>query len=143
MPGKTYMDLILAQENDLLDKILAEQKKFRAAVREKKWDILMDTISAINVLADNFNKVEGEREKLSQISSAFAKSSAPMLAQVRAKLLKSKAENSAIGDYVAITGAFIQGVMDSALPQSGSRVYSRDGSIVHSQPSSVVVNKIF
>jgi hypothetical protein len=96
------------------------------------------------MLADDFRKTESERESIIPKQTEEAKKAAmPLLAQVRGKLVKSKTENQALGDYITITRGFIQGVLDEAVPQSCSKVYSRSGKIVHSQPSSVVVNTLY
>jgi hypothetical protein len=131
---------VLVKENDILDKVLAQQAVLRASVRGKKWDTLMDTIEQINMLADEFKSAEEEREAVSGQEAADVM---PILAEVRGKLVRSKTENKALGDYITITRNFIQGVLDDAVPQSRSTVYARDGKIVHPQPSSVVVNTLY
>jgi hypothetical protein len=144
MAETTILEHILTKENVLLDKVLVEQSALRKAVNDKKWENLMDTISAINILADDFRKTESERQRLYDEESDEAKKAVmPLLARVRGKLVKSKTENQALGDYIKITRGFIQGVLDEAVPQSRSKVYSRSGKIVHSQPSSVVVNTLY
>ncbi|HAH61060.1 MAG TPA: hypothetical protein DCL73_03040 [Treponema sp.] len=144
MAEAATLEQILTKENELLDKVLVEQAELRKAVHDKKWEKLMETVSGINMLADDFRKAESERERITRKQTDEAKKAAmPLLAQVRGKLVKSKTENQALGDYITITRGFIQGVLDEAVPQSRSKVYSRSGKIVHSQPSSVVVNKLY
>lgn len=144
MAETTTLEQILSKENELLDKVLVEQAELRKAVHDKKWEKLMETVSNINMLADDFKKAESERERIARKQTEEAKKAAmPLLAQVRGKLVKSKTENQALGDYITITRGFIQGILDEAVPQSRSKVYSRSGKIVHSQPASVVVNTLY
>ena len=66
-----------------------------------------------------------------------------LLAKVRGKLVRCRTENKALGDYINITRNFVQGVIDHSLPQTRSKVYSRNGNIIQKQPHSVVVNTLF
>ncbi|MCK9169359.1 MAG: hypothetical protein M0P01_02985 [Treponema sp.] len=144
MADAAFLKQVLTKENELLDRVLVEQASLRKAVSDKKWENLMDTISTINMLADDFKKTETERECVfAQLSDEMKRKAMPLLAEVRGKLLKSRTENQALGDYITITRGFIQGILDEAVPQSRSKVYSRSGKIVHSQPSSVVVNTLY
>ena len=139
----TEMEKVLLRENEILDNVLAEQKKLREAVQSKTWDNLMDTIAAINMLTESFEKAEAERAVLeAQQTEDMKKRTLPILSEVRGKLVKSKTENKTLGSYISIMREFIQGVIDKALPQSRSTVYSRNGSIVHAKPNSVVVNTL-
>lgn len=144
MAENTKLEQILTRENTLLDTVLGHQAELRKAVREKKWETLMDTVSSINACADEFKSMEAEREALYQSADAGSRKAVqPLLAAVRGKLVRSKSENGALDDYISITRGFIQGVLDQAVPQSRSTVYSRKGTIVHPQPSSVVVNTLY
>ncbi len=144
MTGTTSLEKILVRENELLDELLTEQAALREALHDKKWDNLIDTISSINMLADDFKKAESERELLEAGESAEEKKTVmPLLAQVRGKLVKSKIENQVLQDYLTIVRGFIQGVLDEVVPQGRNTVYSRCGKIVHSRPSSVVVNTLY
>ena len=139
----TEMEKVLLHENEILDNVLSEQKKLREAVQGKTWDKLMDTIAAINMLTESFEKAEAERVVLeARQTDEMKKATMPVRAEVRGKLVKSKTENKALGSYISIMREFIQGVIDEALPQSRSTVYSQNGSIVHAKPKSVVVNTL-
>jgi FlgN protein. len=144
MAETTELERILLKEDVLLDAILVQQAALRSAVHEKKWERLMETISAVNRLADDFKQTEAERECIAKNADPEVQRAVmPLLARVRGKLVKSQTENRSLGDYIAITRGFIQGVLDEAVPQSRSKVYSRSGKIVHSRPSSVVVNTLY
>lgn len=144
MTGATALEKILVRENELLDELLAEQAALRESLHDKKWDNLIDTISSINMLADDFKKAESERELLEAGESAEGKKAVmPLLAQVRGKLVRSKIENQVLQDYLGIVRGFIEGVLDQVVPQGRNKVYSRSGKIVHSRPSSVVVNTLY
>lgn len=140
------LEKILTAENETLDKILEKQKELRGAVKEKKWEHLMDTTAAIDALSDTFVKAEEERHAFSE-KMYFAKKTQSenekhLLAQVRKKLLESKIMNKSLGEYISITRGFVQGVIDEALPQSRTPVYSRTGNIIRKKPLSVVVNTV-
>ena len=77
------------------------------------------------------------------IKSAELKSFSEKITNLRSKLLKCKIENQALTKYVNITKEFIQGIVENALPQTGSKVYSNKGKILHPQPQSVVVDLSF
>jgi hypothetical protein len=144
MTGTTALDKILVRENELLDKLLSEQAALRESLHDKKWDNLIDTISSINMLADDFKKAESERELLEAEETGEEKKAVmPLLAQVRGKLVRSKIENQVLQDYLGIVRGFIEGVLDQVVPQGRNTVYSRSGKIVHSRPSSVVVNTLY
>jgi len=59
---------------------------------------------------------------------------------MRSKLTKSKVENQALSKYLSITRGFVQGVIDTVIPQN--KVYTKKG-VVQSQPQSVVLNELF
>ena len=62
------------------------------------------------------------------------------LGSMRSKLTKSKVENQALSKYLSITRGFVQGVIDTVIPQN--KVYTKKG-VVQSQPQSVVLNELF
>jgi hypothetical protein len=144
MTGTTALEKILVRENDLLDELLIKQAALREALHDKRWDNLIETISSINMLADDFKEAESQRELLEAEETEEEKKAAmPLLAQVRGKLVRSKIENQVQQDYLTIVRGFIQGVLDEVVPQGRNKIYSRSGKIVHSRPSSVVVNTLY
>lgn len=133
---------ILEKENSLLDEVLVLQQDLRNAVNEKDWTKLMSVISSINLKMDSFNHLDEEREKCAA-SQKDDSEILNLLSEVRGKLVRTRTENKALGDYINITRNFVQGIIDTALPQSRAKVYSRSGSIVRNQPQSVVVNQLY
>lgn len=135
---------ILDEEEKVLDSMTEKQKLLRASVTEKNWESLLSIISEINLLSDLFQKIDAERDVIQ--SNATTKELKPyfeQLGRLRSKLLKCKLENKALGEYVNTACGFIKEFVEKALPQSRSRVYSRNGQIVQPQPQSVVVNMSF
>ena len=63
------------------------------------------------------------------------------LGGLRAKLLRCRTETRALGEYIAVTKNFIQGIIDEALPQSTNRTYTKQG-FVRRQPQSVVLDRL-
>ena len=145
MKGVTNnFDVVLQEEEKILDELVLNQNQLRKSVTEKNWEELTKKINVINTLSNNFLEVDSKREamqdmmKIDEIKPYFER-----LGVMRAKLLKCKIENEALSKYVNITKNFIQGVVDNALPQSGNKVYSKDGKIVQPQPQSIVVSLDF
>lgn len=135
---------ILNQEDLILDSLTEKQALLRKAVTSKSWENLTSLIEEINHIYEDFNEKDSEREVMQDmVESKELKAFAPKIAVLRSKLLKCKIENQAITKYVNITREFIQGIVENALPQSGSKVYSSNGMIVQPQPQSVVVNLSF
>ena len=144
MENMTEFESILTEEEKILDELVKNQNMLRKAVSEKNWENLTKIITNINTISNNFLDVDTEREllqdmmKIDEIKPYFER-----LGAMRAKLLKCKIENQALSKYVNITRNFIQGVVEEALPQSGNKVYSKNGKIVQPQPQSVVLNLDF
>ena len=142
--NKMDFEQILVKEEGILDELVKAQNQLRKAVTEKNWESLTKIINTINTVSGNFLEADAEREdiqdmmKMDEVKPYFER-----LGNMRAKLLKCKIENQALSKYVNITKNFIQGVVDNALPQSGNKVYSKNGKIVQPQPQSVVLNLDF
>ena len=144
MADISEMERLLLRENEILDGMLAQQSALRTAVLQKKWDGVLESISAITKLTEAFEETEKARNALSAARSDEArKASLPLLTQVRGKLVKSKTANKTLGNYIAVARDFIQSVLDEAFPQSGATVYSKAGKIMRAKPSSVVVNTLY
>ena len=144
MADISEMERLLLRENEILDSMLAQQSALRTAVLQKKWDGVLESISAITKLTEAFEETEKARNALSAARSDEAKkASLPLLTQVRGKLVKSKTANRTLGNYIAVARDFIQSVLDEAFPQSGATVYSKAGQIMRAKPSSVVVNTLY
>ena len=144
MADITEMERLLLRENEILDRMLALQSALRAAVLQKKWDGVLESISSITKLTEAFEETEKARNALSAARSDEAKKKTlPLLTQVRGKLVKSKTANKTLGNYIAVARDFIQSVLDEAFPQSGATVYSKAGKIMRAKPSSVVVNTLY
>ena len=135
---------VLEREEQILDELVKNQNSLRKAVTEKNWESLTRIINTINTVSGNFLEADAQREeiqdmmKIDEVKPYFGR-----LADMRAKLLKCKIENQALSKYVNITKNFIQGVVEDALPQSRSKVYSKTGKIVQPMPQSVVLNMDF
>ncbi len=142
--NKMDFEQILVKEEGILDELVKAQNQLRKAVTEKNWESLTKIINTINTVSGDFLEADAEREsiqdmmKMDEVKPYFER-----LANMRAKLLKCKIENQALSKYVNITKNFIQGVVENALPQSRSKVYSKTGKIVQPMPQSLVLNMNF
>ena len=144
MADITEMERLLLRENEILDRMLERQSELRTAVLQKKWDGVLESISAITKLTEGFEEAEKARNALSTGGKDEAKKAMlPLLTQVRGKLVRSKTANKTLGNYIAVARDFIQSVLDEAFPQSGATVYSKAGKIMRAKPSSVVVNTLY
>ena len=141
MNGK-YRD-VLVSENKLISDLLCRQQALRDAVNNKDWTALMDAAGDVNEMMDAFNELDKEREELALGGLQEDAETYGLLAEIRGKLVKSRIENNALSDYISITREFVKGIIDTAVPQSRNRLYSRNGYVVQPQPESVVVNTLF
>ena len=141
MNGK-YRD-VLVSENKLISDVLCRQQALRDAVNNKDWTALMDAAGDVNEMMDAFNELDKEREELALGGLQEDAETYGLLAEIRGKLVKSRIENKARSDYTSSTREFVKGIMDTAVPQSRNRLYSRNGYVVQPQPESVVVNTLF
>ena len=143
MNKKDFED-ILEREEGILDELVKAQDQLRKSVTEKNWESLTRIINTINTVSGNFLETDAQREELQDMMKMDeVKPYFERLGNMRAKLLKCKIENQALSKYVNITKNFIQGVVEDALPQSRSKVYSKTGKIVQPMPQSVVLNMDF
>lgn len=154
---------ILSSQNQLLDSMIDQQKKIRAAVTRKDWSNLEELLYKVNELTDTFTEQEAARDGLCKSVCAAAHITATpdmyrtvccfpaefrtpimeMFHQVRRKLTASKIENDALNDYIRITKGFLQGVFDSVIPKNRNTVYSRTGTVVKPPvPESLVLNTV-
>lgn len=141
MNGK-YRD-VLVSENKLISDVLCRQQALRDSVNNKDWTALMDAAGDVNEMMDAFNELDKEREELALGGLQEDAETYGLLAEIRGKLVKSRIENKALADYISITREFVKGIIDTAVPQSRNRLYSRNGYVVQPQPESVVVNTLF
>ena len=56
MADISEMERLLLRENEILDTMLTRQAELRAAVLQKKWDGVLEAISAITKLTEAFEK---------------------------------------------------------------------------------------
>ena len=143
MNKKDFED-ILEREEGILDELVKAQDQLRKSVTEKNWESRTRIITTSNTVSGNFLEADAQREELQDMMKMDeVKPYFERLGNMRAKLLKCKIENQALSKYVNITKNFIQGVVEDALPQSRSKVYSKTGKIVQPMPQSVVLNMDF
>lgn len=140
-----YRD-ILESEETVLSEIIAKQTKLKKAMNDKNWPCLMECISELDKLAEQFNVIDEKRAQFSDGKAGDVEMNdeeAVLLSNVRGKLIKCRAESRAMCEYIHIAKEFVQTVLDNAVPGSRARVYSKKGYVTNSQPSSVVLNTLF
>ena len=133
-------ETLLNEEDALLDSILQNQKKLHDSITNKDWTTLTTVTAKINLLSDEFQKMENERESLQKnLSKEELHLFFEKLSGMRSKLIKSKIENQALSQYLNITTGFVQGVIDKIA--TSNNVYSKDG-FVQQQVQGVVLNQL-
>lgn len=135
---------IISTESSILDDVILNQNDFRKAINQKNWQNLMITTSKINSLMDKFNQLDSERDKMMQNSSVnlFDEKFNQQFTILRGKLVKCRTENKALQDYLVITRKFVKKVIDTSLPQSTNKVYTKTG-VVQKSPQSILVDALF
>ena len=143
LEDKQKLITIMQEESALLDTILQQQSVLHLCVTKRKWDGLETATTHLQALSDTFTELEKQRAELaSRVNTSSEDELAPVLQQVRSKLLKSKVENSALNEYIKMTRRFLQGVFDSVVPQRRNTLYSRTGEIVKPELSSLILNQV-
>lgn len=137
-----YRD-VLEKENKLISEVLCLQQELRKAVNVKDWMMLMQTSDSLNDKMDAFNNLDMRREQLSLHETEHDDEEAALISSVRKKLLKSRIENKSLSEYISVAREFVKSVVDTAVPQSRNKLYSRKGCIVQPQPERVVVDTLF
>ena len=132
---------VLAEEENLLDRLAEKQKMLRVAITNKDWESLTGHINEVNLISESFQKFDVRRDELQeQLKTEEIKPYFERLSRLRTKLLKCKVENQVISNYVNVTREFIAEVVEKALPQTHNKNYTKYGTITQSQPASVLVN---
>lgn len=132
---------VLAEEENLLDRLSEKQKMLRKAITDKDWESLVGHINEVNVISESFQKFDLRRDEIQEeLKTDEIKPYFERLGRLRTKLLKCKVENQVISNYVNVTKEFIAEVVEKALPQTRNKNYTRFGTITQPQTSSVLVD---
>lgn len=132
---------ILAEEENLLDRLAEKQKVLRKAITDKDWESLVGHINEVNVISENFQKFDLRRDEIqNQLKTEEIKPYFERLSRLRTKLLKCKVENQVISNYVNVTREFIAEVVEKALPQTRNKNYTKFGTVTQPKPASVLVD---
>ncbi len=132
---------VLAEEENLLDRLTEKQQLLRKAITEKDWESLTGYINEVNLISDSFQKFDIRRDEIqNELKTDELKPHFERLSRLRTKLLKCKVENQVISNYVNVTREFIAEVVEKALPQTRNKNYTKYGTITHPEPASVLVD---
>lgn len=141
---------ILGNEDKTLDQILNLQKTIRKDVTERDWEKLESNITLLNQWNEAFLGFDEQKNELIENAiSIYSKESVsevfkaePLVMQVNRKLRISKLENDSLNIYVSITRNFLQSVFEKVVPGARNTLYSSDGTIIRSAPSSIILNTV-
>ena len=132
---------VLAEEENLLDRLAEKQKMLRLAITNKDWESLTGYINEVNLISESFQKFDVRRDEIQeQLKTDEIKHYFERLSRLRTKLLKCKVENQVISNYVNVTREFIAEVVEKALPQTRNKNYTKYGTITQPQTASVLVD---
>ena len=132
---------VLAEEENLLDRLAEKQKMLRVAITNKDWESLTGHINEVNLISESFQKFDVRRDEIQeQLKTDEIKPYFERLSRLRTKLLKCKVENQVISNYVNVTREFIAEVVEKALPQTRNKNYTKYGTITQPQAASVLVD---
>ena len=132
---------VLAEEENLLDRLTEKQQRLRKAITEKDWESLVGHINEVNLISDDFQKFDIRRDEIqNELKTEELKPHFERLGRLRTKLLKCKVENQVISNYVNVTREFIAEVVEKALPQTRNKNYTKYGTITQPEPASVLVD---
>ena len=132
---------VLAEEENLLDRLTEKQQMLRKAITEKDWESLVGHINEVNLISDDFQKFDIRRDEIqNKLKTEELKPHFERLGRLRTKLLKCKVENQVISNYVNVTREFIAEVVEKALPQTRNKNYTKYGTITQPEPASVLVD---
>ena len=132
---------VLAEEENLLDRLTEKQGMLRKAITEKNWESLVGHINEVNLISDSFHNFDIRRDEIQQqLKTEEIKPYFERLGRLRTKLLKCKVENQVISNYVNVTREFIAEVVEKALPQTRNKNYTKYGTITQPQTASVLVD---
>ncbi|MGI5174148.1 hypothetical protein H0R92_11200 [Treponema sp. OMZ 840] len=156
MTQRLYQTLL--NQNEVLADIISQQQILHAGVMAKNWEQVERAVSTVNMLSERFSALENDRTAVfallcpkdpddiyavtRAVSSVFKRPIMEVFHQVRQKLAVSKIENDVLNEYIRITQGFLQGVFETVLPQRRNTLYSPAGTVVKTQPESVVVNTV-
>lgn len=132
---------ILDEQDEIASKLLRWQEIFRKAVQDKNWAKLMSSSAQIDSLTEAFNECEKRSSIYKTDDGDFTIEESKKIGEIKRKLLKVQIENKAISDYIKITRDFVRKLIDTALPQSRPKIYTRRG-YGNTQPQSIVVNAL-
>ncbi len=143
-PDDNELLQILTAQDSILDCMLTQQKKIHANIRERKWVELESCINSMNAFSDAFVSLDQCRENFvaGNRSLYLEPDVEPVFCSVRSKLSKSKIENSALATYVSSTKEFIDGIIDTCVPQKRNTLYTRQGQIRRPVAESVILDTV-
>lgn len=138
---KTELIKVLQSQDELLDSILSEQNKMHSNVKERDWESLQDSISALRRMSDTFVELDQQREMLTEADRHiyYEPSVEPLFVSLRTKLTKSRIENDALRTYVTTTKDFIGNVIEECFVKTAT-TYSPAGKLVKPEVGNVLVN---
>ena len=138
---KTELIKVLQSQDELLDSILSEQRKMHSDVKDRKWESLQESMTALRQMSDTFVELDQQRETIADADRSiyYEPSVEPVFVSLRSKLTKSKIENEALRTYVSTTKDFISNVLDECFVKSAT-TYSPQGKLVKPEVGNVLVN---
>lgn len=152
---------VLRQEIALLERLGAAQEVVRNAAFARDWANMDALLARLGQYGTEFDLLEAERARVfaelgdgqrepggfyaiaARLDPASRKDLTELYRRLKLDTLKIRLSNDALSAYLAAAQATLSGFLDAAFPDRRGKLYSRRGSAVHSEMSSIVLDRSF
>ncbi len=155
---------VLKQETALLERLAAAQEVVKNAVFTREWADMETMLGRLDAYGQEFVAMEQNRERIfadlgrffgpdsmhtgfyawaSRLAPAERRELTDLYRRLKLDTLKVRLANEALTYYLADARATITGFLEAAFPDRKGRLYSRQGTQVHAEMRSIVLDRSF
>jgi hypothetical protein len=155
---------ILRQETALLERLAAAQEVVKNAVFTREWTDLESMLGRLEAYGQEFSTLERNRERIfteaaqacgpegknggfyaltTRLEPAERRELTELYRRLKLDTLKVRLANEALTYYLADARATVSGFLEAAFPDRKGRLYSRQGTQVHAEMRSIVLDRSF
>jgi len=147
---------VLTGEIDLLKKISEVQGKVRQAVMSRDWTDFDEKNSALNLLGEEFARLEAERERLfpategksfhtalTDLPTEESRELSRLYRELKMETLKMRALNETFLAYLNEAKTLAAAYIETVCPDRGGKLYTSKGHRVSQDLKSIVFNNRF
>jgi hypothetical protein len=148
--------LVLTGEIELLKKISEAQGKVRQSVMSRDWADFDEKNSVLNLLGEEFARLEAERERLfpagegksfydaiTDLPAEESRELSRLYRELKMETLKMRALNETFLAYLNEAKALAAAYIETVCPGRGGKLYTSNGRRVSQDLKSIVVNNRF